>query len=139
MFNSTANNPILLKIVVTVTFITALTFSPLLLAHEGHEHGAKESTAGGAEKTLTGEVVDLICYIDHNSTGDKHAACAAKCIKEGGPVGILTEGKAYIIVGDHKPMNDQLAEHAGKTITVKGKVAERGGLALIENAEIVKK
>ena len=47
--------------------------------------------------------------------------------------------KSYLIVGDHKPINDQLAEFAGKTITVKGKVAERGGMAMIENAEIVKK
>jgi hypothetical protein len=148
MFNSTPNTPALLKIAAVATCVTAFIFSPLALAHEGHEHppapnsgaaSGKESTTGGSEKTLTGEVVDLICYIDHNSTGEKHAACAAKCIKEGGPVGLLTEGKAYIIVGDHKPMNAQLIEHAGKTITLKGKVAERGGLAMIENAEIVKK
>jgi hypothetical protein len=138
MLNSTLNNPTILKIAAVAACLTILAFSPLAFAHEGHDH-EKESTAGGADKTLTGEVVDLICYIDHNSTGDKHAACAAKCIKEGGPVGILSEGKAYIIVGDHKPMNAQLVEHAGKTITVKGKVAERGGLAMIENAEIVKK
>lgn len=148
MFNSPANRPTALKLAAVGACVTALFFSPFLLAHEDHERppspssgaaGGKESIAGSAEKTLTGEVVDLICYIDHNSTGEKHASCAAKCIKEGGPVGILSEGKAYIVVGEHKPMNAQLAEHAGKTITVKGKVAERGGLAMIENAEIVKK
>ena len=68
-----------------------------------------------------------MCYVDHNASGDKHAACAAKCIKSGGPVGIVSDGKAYLVVGDHKPMNDQLAEYAGKTITLKGKLAERGG------------
>jgi hypothetical protein len=36
-------------------------------------------------------------------------------------------------------MNNQLAEYCGKTITLKGKVAERGGIAMLENAEIVKK
>jgi hypothetical protein len=36
-------------------------------------------------------------------------------------------------------MNDQLAEYCGKNITLKGKLAERGGIAMIENAEIVKK
>jgi len=71
--------------------------------------------------------------------GDKHSGCAAKCIKGGGPVGIVSDGKAYLIVGDHKPMNDQLAEYAGKTITIKGKMAERGGVAMLENAEIVTK
>jgi len=80
----------------------------------------------------------MMCYVDHNATGDKHVGCAAKCIKGGGPVGIVSDGKAYLIVGDHKPMNDQLAEYAGKTVTIKGKMAERGGVAMLENAEIVK-
>jgi len=44
-----------------------------------------------------------------------------------------------LLVGQHKPMNEQLAEYAGKTITVKGKMAERGGVAMLENAEIEKK
>ena len=135
MFNS--NRPTVLKVVVTVGFTAALAFSPLALAQE-HEHG-KDSLDAAASKTVTGEVVDLMCYIDHNAAGDKHAACASKCIKGGGPVGIASEGKTYLIVGEHKPMNDQLAEYAGKTITVKGKIAERGGIAMIENAEIVKK
>jgi hypothetical protein len=136
MFNS-PNKPTALKVAVTATFMAALAFSPLAFAEE-HEHG-KEKLDAGASKEITGEVVDLMCYIDHNSTGDKHAACGTKCIKGGGPVGVVSDGKAYLIVGEHKPINDQLAEYCGKTITVKGKMAERGGLAMIENAEIVKK
>ncbi|MEY2577724.1 MAG: hypothetical protein QOI49_548, partial [Verrucomicrobiota bacterium] len=79
------------------------------------------------------------CYADHNATGEKHASCAASCIKGGGPVAILSDGKAYLVVGDHKPMNEQLAEYAGKTITLKGKLASNGGIPMLENAEIVKK
>jgi hypothetical protein len=134
MFNS--QGPTVLKVAVAVTFSAALVFSPLARAQE-HEHG-KDSLDAAAGKSVTGEVVDLMCYVDHNASGDKHAACASKCIKQGGPVGIASQGKTYLIVGDHKPMNDQLAEYAGKTITVKGKIAERGGIAMIENAEIVK-
>jgi hypothetical protein len=51
----------------------------------------------------------------------------------------VSDGKAYLVVGEHKPMNDQLAEYCGKTITLKGKAADRGGIAMLENAEIVKK
>ena len=133
MFNS-INKPTVLKVAVTATFITALSVAPLAIAQE-HEHGAD----AGASKEVTGEVVDMMCYVDHNAMGDKHAGCAAKCIKGGGPVGIVSDGKAYLLVGQHKPMNDQLAEYAGKTITVKGKMAERGGVAMLENAEIEKK
>jgi hypothetical protein len=135
MFNSTTNNPTVLKIAVAATLTAALVFSPLALAQEQ----GKEKLDAAAGKTVTGEVVDMMCYVDHNAAGDKHASCAAKCIRGGGPVGITSQGKTYLVVGDHKPMNDQLAEYAGKTITLKGKVAERDGISMIENAEIVKK
>jgi hypothetical protein len=137
MFNPT-NKPTVLKVAVVATFIASLAFSPLAIAQE-HEDG-KEDMSASAEKTVTGEVVDVMCYVDHNAVGEKHGqSCGAKCIKSGGPVGIVSEGKAYLVVGEHKPMNDQLAEYCGKSITLKGKLAERGGIAMIENAEIVKK
>ena len=132
MFNSTS------KFAVVATFAVALTFSPLAFAQE-HEHGKQDLTAA-AEKTVTGEVVDMMCYVDHNAVGETHGqSCGVKCIKGGGPVGVVSDGKAYLVVGEHKPMNDQLADYCGKTITLKGKMAERGGIAMIENAEIVKK
>ena len=133
MFNSTI--PKSLKVAVAAGFISALALSPVALAAEQ----GKEKLDASASKEITGEVVDMMCYVDHNAMGDKHSGCAAKCIKGGGPVGIVSDGKAYLIVGEHQPINDQLAEYAGKTITVKGKMAERGGVAMLENAEIVKK
>ena len=124
-----------MKIAVAATFIVALTFSSLAVAQE-HEHGSDTA----ASKEVTGEVVDMMCYVDHNAVGEKHGqSCGTKCIKNGGPVGIVSDGKAYLVVGEHKPMNDQLAEYCGKTVTLKGKMAERGGIAMIENAEVVKK
>jgi hypothetical protein len=135
MFNSTNNRPTILKIAVTAAFAAALAVSPLALAQE-HEHG----TDTVASKEVTGEVVDVMCYVDHNAVGEKHGqSCGAKCIKSGGPVGIVSGDKAYLVVGEHKPMNDQLADLCGKTVTLKGKLAERGGIAMIENAEVVKK
>ena len=127
-----------MKVAATATFIAALAVAPLAIAQE-HEHG-KENLSASAEKSVSGEVVDMMCYVDHNAMGEKHGqSCGAKCIRSGGPVGIVSDGKAYLVVGEHKPINDQLADYCGKTITVKGKMAERGGMAMIENAEIVKK
>ncbi len=103
-------------------------------AHEGEDHG------GGKEVTVTGEVVDMACYVDHGATGAKHADCAQKCIKMGLPVGLkAANGDTYILIGEHKPINDQLAPLAAKTITVKGKETSRDGVKMIENVEIVKK
>jgi hypothetical protein len=133
MFNST--NYSVWKVAVTATFMAALACASLAMAQE-HEHGSDAA----ASKEVTGEVVDMMCYVDHNAIGEKHGqSCGAKCIKGGGPVGIVSEGKAYLVVGEHKPINDQLAEYCGKNITVKGKLAERGGIAMLENVEIVKK
>jgi hypothetical protein len=120
-----------------VLIVIAFAVSPVAFAHDEHE--GKEKLAAAADKEVTGEIVDLMCYVDHKATGDKHAACGNKCIKGGGPVGIVSDGKAYLVVGEHKPINDTLADSCGKTITLKGKVAERDGMTMLENAEIVKK
>src|SRR6202022_2848486 len=137
MFNSTRFKA--LKTFFAVIVIASFATAPLALAHDPAEHG-KENLSAGAEKSVTGEIVDMMCYVDHNAVGDTHGqSSGAKCIKGGGPVGIVSDGKAYLVVGEHKPMNDQLAEYCGKTVTLKGKAAERGGIALLENAEIVKK
>lgn len=91
------------------------------------------------EKTVKGEILDLTCYTDHGAQGDKHAGCAQKCIANGLPVGIKdADGKVYLVVGEHKPMNKELAEHGGKVMTLKGKVTEKDGVLMLVNAEIVK-
>ena len=134
MFNSTRKT---FRNIFSVIVIASFATAPLALAHD--EHG-KDKLDASAEKTVTGEIVDMMCYVDHNAVGEEHGkTCGAKCIKNGGPVGIVDSGKAYLVVGEHKPMNDELADSCGKTITLKGKLAERGGIALLENAEIVKK
>jgi hypothetical protein len=123
------------KATVTVVFSASLALAPFALAHDP----GKDNVDAAVEKTVTGEIVDVMCYVDHKASGENHADCAAKCIKGGGPVGIASEGKVYLVVGEHKPMNDELAEYAGKTVTLKGKVASNGGVTMLENAEIVKK
>lgn len=108
-------------------------------AHEGHEQGDKEDLASGETKKVTGEVVDMACYIDHNATGEKHADCAKKCITSNLPVGLKgDDGKTYLLIGEHKPLNSELAQYAAKKITVEGKIVSRDGVYMIENAVIQK-
>ena len=84
--------------------------------------------------TLTGEVIDLYCYSDHQASGAEHAKCATSCITKGIPVGFLTaDGTMYIIVGkDHAPANAEVAPFAGKQSTITGKVTEAKGLKTIQ-------
>ena len=95
--------------------------------------------AGAAEeKEIKGEVVDLMCYIENGAKGDGHKSCAEKCIKSGGPVGLLSGDQVYLVIGDHKTLNEELAAHAAKTITLKGKVSERSGMKMISDAKVQK-
>ena len=89
--------------------------------------------------TVKGEVIDMVCYTDSGASGKVHADCAKTCISAGLPVGLKGEdGKTYLLIGDHKPMNKELVKYAAQTITVKGKAVSRDGVNMIENAEIVK-
>lgn len=92
-----------------------------------------------SETTVKGEILDLACYVDHGAAGEKHAKCAGKCIASGLPVGIKGEdGKVYLVIGEHKPLNSVLAQYAGKVVTLKGNPVSRDGVNLLANAELVK-
>src|SRR5947199_9589584 len=98
------NKPNLCQMLVSAMFAIALTVSPFALAQE-HEHG-KENLSASAEKTVTGEIVDMMCYVDHNAVGESHGqSCGAKSIKHGGAVGIVSDGKASLVGGERQAMN----------------------------------
>ena len=120
------------KLILSFTSLSILAASPLLVR-------AEDKTADSTI-SVTGEILDLACYTDHGAHGDKHAGCAQKCIASGLPVGIKSDadGKVYLVIGAHKPMNSDLADYAAKTVTLKGKAVSRDGINLLENAEIVK-
>ena len=116
-----------------ISIITsALAAVLLLLPNVGNTADEK----GGKTVTMKGEIVDLMCYLDHGAKGEKHAGCAQKCIKGGGPVGLLSDDQVYLLVGEHQAINDEAASKAAQTVTVTGKLVERGGMKMIENAQL---
>jgi len=88
--------------------------------------------------TMTGEVLDMYCYMDHHAMGMDHAKCAMACAKKGLPLGFLsTDGTLYLITGkDHEPANAMLAEYCGKQSTITGVVQENNGMKAIELVSI---
>jgi|ERR1051326_2651472 hypothetical protein len=122
-----------MKKLIVLIGAAAIAVAPVVFAHEGEEHEAQK------EITVKGEVIDIACYVEHNGSGEKHIACAKMCMENGLPVGIkANDGKTYLLVGDHKSLNKELVEFAGKTITMKGHAVSRDGINLIADAEIVK-
>lgn len=94
----------------------------------------------GKPLAVTGEVVDLSCYIQLGKRGEGHKACGAKCVINGAPVGIVTkENKVYMLVAEqHHPRRDgqlgfakEYAEKMGTTITVNGMLSKYGGIPTI--------
>jgi hypothetical protein len=94
------------------------------------------ASAPGAEaalEPLTGEVVDMACYVPHPATsrGNGHRKCAETCIKKGMPMGLLTADKQlYLLLENHdnpKPYA-QLKERAAETVTVEGTKVSEGGV-----------
>lgn len=107
-----------------------------LAAQEGsHKPTAtNKKSSDRNEFSVSGEIVDLKCYISAGEKGQIHSACAAQCINSGTPAGILdNDGTIYIIVGN----KSEFARHAAQTVTVKGEKSTRDGLTLIKNATIV--
>lgn len=102
-------------------------------AHDAdHDHAADSS--GGGKQTLTGEVVDVFCYLSHHEKGlgPDHAGCAKKCIESGMPVAIKVGDQLYLaVMASHDPANKTLAAWAGKRVTVQGPVMEKDGQHVI--------
>lgn len=104
-------------------------------AHEGH-HMPGEKVV---KKTITGEVVDMGCWLGHAARGEKHVSCASKCLAQGMPMGLLTSnGTLYLVTLDHDnadPYN-QLKDMAGKNVSVTGELLTRSGMKGIEASSI---
>jgi hypothetical protein len=91
------------------------------------------SMPAAAADSVTGEVVDMSCYIAHPETGrgPGHKKCAETCVKKGLPMGILTEDKqVYLLLEDHDNPKAyaQLKDKAAQTVTVEGKKVSEGGV-----------
>lgn len=83
---------------------------------------------------MSGEILDMACYMAKGAKGPGHRTCARMCVKKGAPMGILTdEGDVYLLVDDHDNPDpyEALKKLAGEKARVKGKKFSRGGVAAI--------
>ena len=92
------------------------------------------------EILVTGEVLDMTCYIASNLSGPDHAYCAKVCIRNGEPAGIKAQdGKVYLLTGEPgQSINAKLADYAAQVVTIKGKKSVRHGFAQLQVEEIRK-
>ena len=115
--------------------LTVLCLTVPAVAHEGHQMPGQKAVT----KTVTGEVVDMGCWLGHAARGEKHISCATKCLNQGMPMGLLTSnGTLYLVTLDHDnpdPYNN-LKTMAGKNATVTGGLLTRSGVKAIEASSV---
>lgn len=92
------------------------------------------------EKTLTGEPVDIACYLEGRA-GEGHAACAKSCAEKGNPIGLVVdedgEKTLYLAMGstEHSAA-DLLKDHMGKQVKATGAVRDKEGMKVIAVAKV---
>ena len=104
---------------------------------------ATPAKARGKKVTLTGEVLDLVCYFKDPAKGQgpDHAKCAQKCIHGGLPAGLKVGKKVYLLLGSgHDVVSKKVGKFGGKQATITGKLIKEGGLpaVLVETAKAAK-
>lgn len=91
------------------------------------------------EITVSGEVLDMACYIGHGAKGAEHKKCAVKCAQMGQPVGLLAaDGKVYLLIADHVDQAPYVKARtlAGDQVTIKGEVDTKDGISALTVKEI---
>jgi len=115
--------------------LISVSMTALLLKWSEHRH---RSVASAQEILVTGEVLDMTCYIAYHLSGPEHAECAKVCIRNGAPAGLKAgNGKVYLLTG--KPgesLNAELADLAAKIVTIKGTETTRDGFEQLQIEEI---
>ena len=123
--------------VVSLLIAVALGASPAVSAAQHHGHGSNHDSK---PVTMTGEIIDLQCYMQHpeNATGMEHAKCAQACMARGLPIGFLADdGSVYLLVGaEHDPVVSEVKDWAGRKCALTGTVIEHKGMKGIAFASI---
>src|SRR6266487_1876739 len=100
----------------------------------------RHPSVGPQEILVTGEVLDMTCYVASNLSGPDHAKYARDCIRSGLPAGIKAQdGRVYLLTGKAgHSINAEVADYAAKIVTIKGKQSVRDGFAQLQVEEIRK-
>src|SRR5438093_11455100 len=120
-------------------FLTLLLAGAMLLALNALADKAQMSKEKPQSTIITGEIVDMGCYVGHGAKGEKHKDCASKCIAGGMPMGLLTaKGELYLLTLNHDnpdPYND-CKSMAASMVHVTGTVMRRSGILAIDVSEV---
>jgi hypothetical protein len=96
-------------------------------------------SAAREAQTVTGEVVDLNCYLKkgEEARGEPHKQCAVRGARRGDSLGIIAADGVYAIAGEFtKDRNAKLIPWVALIVDATGAVAEVEGRKIIDIATI---
>jgi hypothetical protein len=88
----------------------------------------------GERVTVTGEVVEMWCYLEAGDRGAAKKACATACAKAGNPIAIVdAAGNLYVAAGlkSHQPAQELLLDKMSERVTVTGTLVKNSGVQMI--------
>jgi len=112
----------------SMLLIAALLFGTLAFAKT-------QAKAPATPAAVTGEIVDLSCYLGHGAKGAAHKECAASCIANGGPMGLLTpSGTLYVLTMNHEKQDafNQAKKYAGDKVKITGPTSTKNGTRALQ-------
>jgi hypothetical protein len=77
----------------------------------------------GERLTVSGEVVEMWCYLEAGDRGAAKKACATSCARAGNPIALVDDkGELYLLAGlqSHQPAQELLLDKMSERITVTG-------------------
>ena len=90
----------------------------------------------GKEVTLSGQVVDLHCFMTGQFPSADRAKCTADCIRSGVPAALSTDSGVYILGQGPTGPAKALTAHAFQNVEIVGKVFEKGGVRYVDITSI---
>jgi hypothetical protein len=88
----------------------------------------------GERVTVTGEVVELWCYLEAGDRGAAKKACATACAKAGNPIAIVdAKGQLFTLAGlrSHQSAQELLLDKMSETVTVTGTLVKNPNVQMI--------
>ena len=117
----------ILVVVLALAAVAIFTFSGAFAADAKKEAAKSQS--------WTGEIVDLGCYMGHGAKGEGHKECGLKCVSNGMPMGLLTNGnKVFVLTMSHDNADPFTAckNMVSQQVKITGTMAAKGGIQAIE-------
>ena len=106
------------------------------------EEAQEEAVEEAPEVTLTGEVVELSCYLK-DQRGEDHAECAINCAENGMPIAFVAleaddkEVMYQVLFEDGTAPLDILIDFVGQQVDITGTIKEKAGAKIIIASDVI--